>query len=206
MLPTDDEKDDLLLSCRYGDIDDIRQFTDKYGQDILDSIRDENGNSVLHMVAGNGHVGKLAMAPLMSLSCTFLTHGRYTIDVLDYLLPIVPPSLLSAQNNAGSTPLHWAAINAQLEIAQKLIRYSGGPGNGLIDIKNSAGRSPLGEAEMAGWDEGAKYMVQVMNLDENDEDDKEPSNDAPDIEVEIQDAEGQVSKMKISSDAPPSSS
>ncbi|KAF8339348.1 hypothetical protein F5887DRAFT_471299 [Amanita rubescens] len=140
------------------------------------------------MVAGNGHV-----------------------DVLDYLLPIVPPSLLSAQNNAGSTPLHWAAINAQLEIAQKLIRYSGGPGNGLIDIKNNTGRSPLGEAEMAGWEEGAKYMVQVMNLDENenDGDDDEPSidsNDAPDIEVEIQDAEGQVSKMKISSDASPSSS
>jgi hypothetical protein len=125
------------------------------------------------------------------------------------LLPIVPSSLLSAQNNAGSTPLHWAAINAQLEIAQKLIGCPGGPGNGLIDIKNSAGRSPLGEAETAEWDEGAKYMVQVMNLDETDGDDDEPSidsNDAPDIEVEIQDAEGQVCKMKISSDAPPSSS
>lgn len=52
-------------------------------------------------------------------------------------------------------------------------------------------------------------MVQVMNLDETDGDDDEPSidsNDAPDIEVEIQDTEGQVCKMKISSDAPPSSS
>lgn len=67
MSPTDDEKDDLLLSCRYGDIDDVRHFIDKYGQDIIGSIRDENGNCVLHMVAGNGHVGKLAMLPLMSL-------------------------------------------------------------------------------------------------------------------------------------------
>ena len=85
-----------------------------------------------------------------------------------------------------------------------MIGCPGGPGNGLIDIKNSAGRSPLGEAETAEWDEGAKYMVQVMNLDETDGDDDEPSidsNDAPDIEVEIQDTEGQVC-----SDAPPSSS
>jgi uncharacterized protein len=34
----------------------------------------------------------------------------------------------------------------------------------LIDIKNAAGRSPLAEAEAAGWDEGAKWMVGVMRL------------------------------------------
>lgn len=204
MSPTDDEKDELLLSCRYGDIDDVRQFVDSYGQEILGSVRDEQGNGVLHMVAGNGHVGE--RDSLMALSCTILTHGRYTTDVLDYLLSIVPPSLLSAQNNAGSTPLHWAAVNAQLEIAQKLIRCPGGPGNDLIDIKNTAGRSPLTEAEMAGWDEGAKYMVEVMNLEENDGgDDVDDTNAAPDIEIEIQDAEGQVSKMKISADARTSS-
>jgi uncharacterized protein len=204
MSPTDDEKDELLLSCRYGDIDDVRQFVDSYGQEILGSVRDEQGNGVLHMVAGNGHVGE--RDSLMALSCTILTHGRYTTDVLDYLLSIVPPSLLSAQNNAGSTPLHWAAVNAQLEIAQKLIRCPGGPGNVLIDIKNTAGRSPLTEAEMAGWDEGAKYMVEVMNLEENDgSDDVDDTNAAPDIEIEIQDAEGQVSKMKISADARTSS-
>lgn len=208
MSPSDDEKDELLLSCRYGDIDDVRQFVETYGQEVLGSVHDENGNGVLHMVAGNGHVGECDS--LMPLSCTFLTHRRYTTDILDYLLSIVPPSLLSAQNNAGSTPLHWAAINTQLEIAQKLIQCSGGPGNGLIDIKNTAGRSPLAEAEMAGWDEGAKYMVEVMNLEENDGGDDEHSVDdskaAPDIEIEIQDAEGQVSKMKISGATLPSSS
>lgn len=208
MSPTDDEKDELLLSCRYGDIDDLRQFVETYGQEVLASVRDENGNGVLHMVAGNGHVGEYDS--LTPLSCTILTHRRYTTDILDYLLSIVPPSLLSAQNNAGSTPLHWATINTQLEIVQKLIRCPGGLGNGLIDIKNTAGRSPLTEAEMAGWDEGAKYMVEVMNLDDNDGGDDEHSvdntNAAADIEIEIQDAEGQVSKMKISGAALPSSS
>lgn len=47
---------------------------------------------------------------------------------------------------------------------RRLVECPGGPGVDLIDIKNAAGRSPLGEAEAAGWDEGAKWMVEVMRL------------------------------------------
>jgi hypothetical protein len=84
--------------------------------------------------------------------------------LLDILLPIVPSSLLSAGNRAGSTALHWAALNSQLGTARALVEFPGGPGTELIDIKNAAGHSPLGEAEAAGWDEGAKWMVEVMRL------------------------------------------
>jgi hypothetical protein len=79
----------------------------------------------------------------------------------------------------------------------------------LIEIKNIAGRSPLGEAELAGWEEGAKWFVQVMNLDHEQEPTGlgEGEGDATldteneidrDIEVEIQDADGQIAKMRIS--------
>jgi hypothetical protein len=85
-------------------------------------------------------------------------------ELLDILLPIVPSSLLSTSNRAGSTPLHWAALNAQLAAARRLVEFPGGTGIDLIDIKNAAGRSPLAEAEAAGWDEGAKWMVEVMRL------------------------------------------
>jgi ankyrin repeat protein len=127
--------------------------------------------------------------------------------VLDYLLPLVSPSILSAQNSAGSTALHWAALNQHLELAQKLVHFTGGPGIDLIDIKNLAGRSPLGEAEMIGWDEGARWLVQVMKLDENshhevNDSDKDGLVDTTqDIEVEIQDADGEVAKMTISGGA-----
>jgi hypothetical protein len=84
--------------------------------------------------------------------------------LLDILLPVVPSSLLSASNRAGSTALHWAALNAQLAAARRLVEFPGGPGIDLIDIKNAAGRSPLGEAEAVGWDEGAKWMVEVMRM------------------------------------------
>ena len=80
------------------------------------------------------------------------------------LLPTVPSSLLSAGNRSGSTALHWAALNSQLSTARALVEFPGGPGTDLIDIKNAAGHSPLGEAEAAEWDEGAKWMVEVMRL------------------------------------------
>ncbi|OBZ69629.1 Ankyrin repeat-containing protein P16F5.05c [Grifola frondosa] len=189
-IPSSEDLEELLLSCRYGDVEDIQQFIDRFGPDALNSARDDGGNSVLHMVAGNGHT-----------------------EALDYLLPLVSPSLLSAQNDAKSTPLHWAALNSHLAIAQKLVRFPSGPGVDLIDIKNAAGRSSLGEAENVGWDEGAKWFVEVMNLEEgaNGEEELQVPESGEGIEVEIQDADGQVAKMTIgqknspslSSDGPP---
>ncbi|KAJ3484954.1 hypothetical protein NLI96_g5297 [Meripilus lineatus] len=175
-LPTEDDKEDLLLSCRYGDTEDVKLFVDRFGPDPLNEVRDDSGNSVLHMACGNGH--------------------------LDYLLSVVSPTLLSAQNNARSTPLHWAALNSHLPVVQRLVQFPNGPGKDLIDIKNASGRTPLGEAENVGWDEGAKWLVQVMNLDDGDKEEKQADEGVEvgpeDIEVEIQDAEGKVARMKIS--------
>lgn len=105
------------------------------------------------------------------------------------------------QNDAQSTPLHWAALNQHLTVAQKLVNFPDGPGIDLIDIKNAAGRSPFGEAENAGWDEGAKWFVEVMNLDDaaKGEEGLHPAESTDQIEVEIQDADGQVASMRIPS-------
>ena len=201
-LPTEDDRENLLLSCRYDDLDEVQCFVTKFGSDALSSVRDASGNTVLHMACGNGHIGEMQSHRIL-FPCIKIDLRKVPVDILDYLLPLVSPSTLSTQNSAGSTALHWAALNQHLEVAQKLVHFTGGPGVDLIDIKNAAGRSPLGEAEIAGWDEGARWLVQEMRLDEkgNDVNDTEEDSlvDAPqDIEVEIQDAEGQVAKMKIS--------
>ncbi|KAG8220516.1 cytoplasmic protein [Butyriboletus roseoflavus] len=178
--PTEDDQQDLLLSCRYGDLPDIQLFVSTFSPDAINAIQDDNGNTVLHMVAGNGHT-----------------------DVLSYLLPLVSPRLLIRQNHAGSTPLHWAVVNQHLEVMQALVQFSSGPGIGMIDIKNAAGRSPLGEAEIAGWDDGARWLVQVMHLDEAKEQVEEETTLDPSqaIEVEIQDADGQVARMTLNPEA-----
>lgn len=204
----EDDRDELLLSCRYGDLEDIQAFVDRHGASSLAEIRDHNQNTVLHMASANGHLGMASFTRLESIEVGELIMGRWA-DVLKYLLPLVPPSLLSAQNTAGSTPLHWAAVNAHLEIAKALIEFPDGPGVNLIDIKNEAGHSPLAEAEYAGWDEGAKYLVGVMNLDAEKADKEEGEGDAvleegQEIEVQIEDAEGQIAKMKIGGSESPS--
>ncbi|KAH7929582.1 ankyrin [Leucogyrophana mollusca] len=177
--PSDDDLDDLLLSCRYGELEEVQQFVSKFGSGVIPTIHDNNGNTVLHMVCANGHV-----------------------DVLEYLLPLVPPSLISAQNEALSTPLHWAALNQHLTVAQKLIQFPAGPGADLIDIKNASGRSPLGEAENAGWEDGARWLVQMMKLEEGegavgDAGEDEHLDASQNVEVEIEDAEGKVARMII---------
>ncbi|KAJ7921438.1 hypothetical protein B0H13DRAFT_149162, partial [Mycena leptocephala] len=96
MAPTTDEQEEFLLSCRYGDLDDVKQFVAQFGVEAAAEVRDDNRNTALHMLCGNGHT-----------------------DVLDYLLPIVPPTLISARNSAQSTPLHWAALNSHLEVVKK---------------------------------------------------------------------------------------
>jgi len=146
--PTDDDKEELLLSCRFGDLPDVQQFLSTFdpAPSVLDAIQDDNANTLIHMAAANGHT-----------------------DVLAQLLPRVSPHLLAHRNNAGSTPLHWASVNRHLDVAKLLVQFSPGPGIDLIDIKNNAGRSPLAEAEIAGWDEGAQWFVQVMPLDQVNE-------------------------------------
>lgn len=58
-LPSDNDNEELLLSCRYGDLGDVKQFVDTFGPAPLSVVRDDNGNSILHMVAGNGQNGEL---------------------------------------------------------------------------------------------------------------------------------------------------
>lgn len=194
--PIDDERQDLLLSCRYGDLPDIQEFVSKFSADALNDVQDDNGNTILHMAAANGHTGEHASTP--PLPC-ISTLERRPVDVLAYLLPLVSPRLLVHKNRAGSTPLHWAAVNQHLDVAHALVQFPTGPGTDMIDIKNGAGRSPLAEAEMAGWEDGARWFVQVMKLDGVKERVEEADQVDPSqaIGVEIQDAEGQVARMTI---------
>ncbi len=240
-LPNAEELEDVLLACRYGDIDDVRAFVDKYGIEVLSNARDEQQNTVLHMTAANGHDGEFCpfQKSIHTRSTRSHTNGDFItyIDVLLYLLPLLPSSLSAAQNISQSTPLHWATVNKHLPTIKLLIEpppplspfsSTGGPPppstaatpsspslsfkrTDLIDIKNAAGRTPLGEAELAEWDEGAAYLVSVMKITTNDEgkgttelteqveeaDEEIGPGEDVDIHVEVEDAEGKISKVSL---------
>jgi uncharacterized protein len=56
--PSPDDTEDLLLSCRYGDIGDVNSFIERFGTAPIADARDQNGNTVLHMASANGHIGE----------------------------------------------------------------------------------------------------------------------------------------------------
>jgi ankyrin repeat protein len=55
--PTADEIEDALLSCRYGEFEEVQAFVASFGIEPLSDARDNNGNSCLHFCAANGHIG-----------------------------------------------------------------------------------------------------------------------------------------------------
>jgi hypothetical protein len=55
--PTQEEVEDFLLSCRYGELEEVKAFVEKFGEGAVESARDDRGNSAVHMCCGNGHVG-----------------------------------------------------------------------------------------------------------------------------------------------------
>lgn len=57
MTPSANEQEELLLSARFGELDEVKAFEDKYGAVALANARDESGNTILHMACANGHQG-----------------------------------------------------------------------------------------------------------------------------------------------------
>ena len=55
--PTPEDTEELLLIARYGELDELKSFIEKFGTKPLIDARDEDGNTILHMVCGNGHLG-----------------------------------------------------------------------------------------------------------------------------------------------------
>lgn len=161
----------------------------------------------------------------------------------------IPPTFVRARNEAGSTPLHWACLNAHLPCVQRLVGFTPKSlkntqnedatsseekgkkrietkvktvtisektgeedddeaenderegegeceedeeaiGATLILLQNKAGHTPLGEAELSGWDEGARWLVGAMNLDLDASSVPTPVSPGDDVDVDAGEGEG----------------
>ncbi|KAI5454529.1 ankyrin repeat-containing protein [Naganishia albida] len=157
--PTEEEVEDLLLSCRYGDLEDVKAFVEQYGAESVQEARDDRGNNVLHMCCGNGHA-----------------------DVLEFLLSILPSSLLQTTNDAKSPPLHWAILNSHLNCVKILVELPEERGGGmpLLNQTNASGRDAFhesvwlgeGREEVAGWIEGFIVKIEGPDMEGTAEDEK----------------------------------
>ncbi|GAA5980341.1 hypothetical protein JCM11641_001772 [Rhodosporidiobolus odoratus] len=126
--PSPEELAGLLDCFRYGDVEqgdfeDIKAFQQVYGDQWLAKAKDDNGNTALHLAAGNGHA-----------------------EIVSWLLPRLPPSSLISSNSAQSTPLHWASLNFHLSILESLCPLL--PLE-AFSLKNLHGKTAVQEAEEA---------------------------------------------------------
>ncbi|ETS64405.1 hypothetical protein PaG_01258 [Moesziomyces aphidis] len=180
---TSDQIDELLLSARYGDLEDLESTlapllsSASSASSMLASIKNESANTLLHYACANGH-----------------------LDVVTYLLPHSDLALLLAQNESGNTPLHWAALNGHLDTVKALVAHiekleaahpeeakklnlifhpkssahpeqpneahegdqNDGSERKLWDVRNSAGRGPMSEAQMREQEAIVKFLLERM--------------------------------------------
>ncbi|SJX65701.1 uncharacterized protein SRS1_10023 [Sporisorium reilianum f. sp. reilianum] len=172
---TSDQIDDLLLSARYGDLEELESTLTPLSSSLLASIKNDDANTLLHYAAANGH-----------------------LDVVQLLLPHTDLPLSLAQNVSGNTPLHWAGLNGHLEVVKALVAHieqlesanpeqakrmnlvfhpktpavpseegdaqkeDDGSERKLWDVRNSAGRGPMSEAQMREQESVVKFLLERM--------------------------------------------
>ncbi|KAG9230979.1 ankyrin repeat-containing domain protein [Amylocarpus encephaloides] len=145
---TEDEIDDLLYFARIGDGAELKAFKEELCQrekasvtDLLASAKDEHsGTGVLHMAAANGYEG------ILHDLCKDLSNPA----------PQNPAMLaiINAQNNAGNTPLHWAALNGHLGSVKVLLEQGADP-----TLTNQKGHDAVYEAELNDKKEVVEWVL-----------------------------------------------
>ncbi|KAL9620923.1 MAG: hypothetical protein Q9160_004576 [Pyrenula sp. 1 TL-2023] len=139
-----DSLEDLIYFSRASDLPSLREaltllsatYSTTQTQVLLSAYDPASENTLLHYPSANG-----------------------SIEVLNYLLSLVPPPsshiqaapastaalYINSQNGAGNTALHWAALNGHMACVQALVEKGADPA-----MLNKAGKDAVWEAEHGG--------------------------------------------------------
>lgn len=135
---------DLLDCARYGELEELQTGLAQSSAQAVASIVDENGNTLLHMAAANGHLHVAAC-------------------LLSTISPAGLPAYVRARNNAGNTALHWAALNNHAEMVTELLKVGA-----EVGAENEAGHTAIYEAEQRGHEDVVRELVMQMELQQHD--------------------------------------
>ena len=163
-----DELDDLIYFARAGDIQElhanIRTISEARGLskgDVINAAVDidpedpesSSGCTLLHWAAANNHedILNFLLVRIGAFSGSSVepatvigTAASAEISSASGPRPFKPRQggLVNHQNNSGNTPLHWAALNGNLECVKFLVRAGADP-----SIRNAAGHDAVFEGE-----------------------------------------------------------
>lgn len=169
----EDEIDDLLYFSRANEATELSEFltalSTKYSTDALSITRAAQDpyskNTILHYAAANGHVEILKL--LCQRNVITPKQNDPTHKVSDAMLDEVS----EPKNDAGNTPLHWAALNGRLDFVKALLDL-----NCDAEVKNNAGRTAAQEAEAAEkWDVYGLLIEKTAKPGEGDQEDEADS-------------------------------
>lgn len=166
-----EDKESIVLDCRFGELDSLKDIFENMVDAsliITDDIKDENGNTPLHMAACNGH-----------------------LDVIKYLFELLKSNefikeeqiyqWVAAKNNSGNTALHWATLTNQLEVIKYLCE------NWKADplIANDMGHDCIFVSETNRLLDVEKYYITNYDIEPAEED----SDDEDDIKFSSDDVQ-----------------
>lgn len=158
-----DLHEELFYLSRHGDISELSSLLAQHPTLDITTITDENRNSLLHMVAGNGHleVCKLLIQRALEHEQRALTAATMdTTEMTSMVQNSRLATLINPPNASSNTPLHWAALNNHLLVVQYLYSHSAD-----LFQRNDQGRTALEEAEGRGWEEVARYLAAKMAVE-----------------------------------------
>ncbi|PFH63394.1 hypothetical protein XA68_12358 [Ophiocordyceps unilateralis] len=126
---TEDEIDDVMYLARAGETEHLSETLSCLAErektspeEILATVRDENGSTPLHMATGNGHL-------------------ETTRNILS-----LKPSIDTANNN-GNTPLHWASLGGHLSVVELLVaRVDGANQSPILILQLRFARTTQGKS------------------------------------------------------------
>jgi len=135
----------LHLASAEGQLEVVKYLIEEKGADV--NCKDKDENTPLHLAATSGRVaaakivadritniGRKDKDRMIRLMCTA---QKGQMDVVRYLVEEKHADV-NCQNIYGMTPLHFAAINGQLELVQFLFDHSAD-----VNCKDEEGRTPV---------------------------------------------------------------
>ena len=190
----DDAIDDLLYLARTNALIDLKAELETHGSrhlttsaQILQSVRDPyTGNGIAHHAAANGHISILDYVRAIEADERLAADGTASDSVA------TPRSLFSSINEQGSTPLHYAAVNGQLQAVEVLLSHPDwaekkGRRRAYVEMRNDAGRTARDEADHQG--SGGEAWLKVVGLLEKQEHEEETSTTEESSELVEEDAD-----------------
>jgi ankyrin repeat protein len=165
----EDAVDEILYLARANEAADLASYLSELSAQtkqssaelVVAAIDPYSKNGALHYAAANGHNGTESSQDIFYSLLLIVV-----IDVIKLLLSTgtdkPAPGLINAVNDAGNTPLHWAALNGHLE-SVKLLIQSGAD----ITIFNRAGHDAVFEAEINDKNEVVDWLLGAVEELEN---------------------------------------